>query len=189
MSRSELIDKIEQLLTGHNPVSEECHVVYLMVEIRKIIDQEHSKATYPVLKFYADWAVHSKKDVVTAEMKQVTKDMYDSAVAQINAPYGLLPEGSANPIRDFAYMEQLKSEMATFLTAQGITDVLTVNKTTWVAFVGLMVKVLENQPIVKPVPEVSELRFEPANVGCVIAIMMFAEPVNGNAYYRYGNAY
>jgi hypothetical protein len=157
-----------------------------MVEIRKVLDHEQSSMTYPALKFYADWMVHTRKDYVGSEMRSLITKMYRAALDEIR---GFGVPVAPNAIRDFAYMEGLKTELSSFLGVHAIQDTLTTAKPMWVAFVALMVKVLENQPIVAPTPDVAELILDPANVGCVIARMTFNNAVDGNTYYRLMSAY
>ncbi len=101
MAREKIIEKLNRFLTDHNPLAEECHVVYLMVEIRKVIDHEKSNATYPLLKFYSDWTVHTEKGHITPEIKQMMEVMYKTAEMEIKNP-ALRKAGS--PIMQFAYM-------------------------------------------------------------------------------------
>jgi hypothetical protein len=187
MANPEVVEKMKAFLTLHSPATEECHVVYVMVEVRKVIDQEKSRDTYPLLKFYADWTVHSRKDQVTKEMKEIVRQMFDAAAAEINSPlHGLVDR---RRIRNFAYMKDLQSEIRAFLINHGIDDNLTPTKAIWVGFVQLLVKVLESQPIVEPIEEVPYVQFEPAAHGCVILRVMFTSPVRGHTHFDYMNAY
>ncbi len=43
MAREEVIDKLNDFLVQHSPLTEECHVVYLMVAVRKILEHEKDK--------------------------------------------------------------------------------------------------------------------------------------------------
>src|SRR3989344_7144973 len=86
MGRTEIIKKLGDFLPAHDPLTEECQVVYLMVEVRKIIDHEKSGATYPLLKFYGDWTVHTEKSYITSEIKQVMEEMYKTEEADIANP-------------------------------------------------------------------------------------------------------
>ena len=64
MAREEIIEKLDEFLSSHSPLMEECHIVYLMVEIRKILDHErdHRKnGEFSLLRFYCDWTVHTEK--------------------------------------------------------------------------------------------------------------------------------
>ena len=73
MSSNEISDKLRAFVDRYCPLTEECHAVYLMVELRKIIDQQQLKLS--LLKFYADWTVHSSKDRITPEVRQVSENL------------------------------------------------------------------------------------------------------------------
>jgi len=186
MARDEIVEKLNNFLTSHNPVTEECQIVYLMVEVRKIIDHEKSNKKYPLLKFYSDWTVHTEKDYVTPEMKKMMEVMYKTAEIEIENP-ALRKAGS--PIMQFAYMEGLGKETKDFLENHGMDSTLTTQKDKWLAFIMLLVKVLENQPIIAPTPKVEFFVFEPANAGCVIGVLKFKQAIGKYDFYRFMNAY
>lgn len=186
MGREDIIKKLRDFLQTHDPLTEECHVVYLMVEIRKVIDHEKSGATYPLLKFYGDWTVHTEKSHITSEIKQVMEEMYKTAEADIANP-ALRKSGSS--IMRFAYMEGLGHEMKSFLENHGAEPFLAQEKSRWLEFVKLLVKILENQPIINPAPNIESFFFEPANARCVIGVLKFKQLVGGEPLYRFGNAY
>jgi hypothetical protein len=54
----DIITKLQRELA--RPVVSECQVVYLLVEIRKIIDAEPDPRPWKALKLYCDWAVHTE---------------------------------------------------------------------------------------------------------------------------------
>ena len=186
MAREEIIEKLSSFLTNHDPLTEECHIVYLIVEIRKVIDHEKSNTTYPLLKFYGDWAVHTEKDHITAEIRQMMEAMYKTAEMEIKNP-ALRKAGSS--IMQFAYMEGLGQEMKSFLENHGIAPFLAEDENKWIEFVKLLVKVLENQPIISPTPDIESFFFEPANAGCVIGILRFKQQIDRYNFYRFINAY
>ena len=188
MFKDVMVNKLQGLFSLHDPLSEEAHVVYFMVEARKIIDEhDKSAARFPLLKFYADWTAHTQKDRITPEIEQMSEEMYGYAVRVINAPHGMLDEKSK--ALEFAYMESLSAEVGAFLAEVGVSTDLTTNKDKWIDFASLLVKVLENQPINNPSPNVSRIIFEPANVRCVALRIDFKAPVNGNHWYMMKNAY
>src|SRR2546422_11205054 len=65
-----LLRKIrEQLERG---ISTECQVVYLLVEIRKLLDRERtSGAQYGSLRLYCNWAVHV--ELSKAQAQEIVK--------------------------------------------------------------------------------------------------------------------
>ncbi len=187
MSKTEIVGKVERFLREHAPITEECHAVYLMVELRKLIDEEASPSPYKILRFYADWTVHSRKDRVTSEMKRVITDVFEAAASEIRTRHTLLPNRDA--IRAFAYMDALRDDVVALLAEHGIADTMTMPKANWLAFVQRLVKVLEGQPIMTPTEDVETVCFETAREGCVIGRIVFREPIDGFPYYDYMNAY
>ena len=186
MSQQEIINKLDDFLRIHPQLTEECQVVYLMVEIRKIIDHEKSSSTYPLLKFYSDWTVHTEKDHISPEIQQMMEAIYKTAKSDIANP-ALRKAGS--PIMQFAYMEGLGQEMKSFLENHGVDPSLATKKDKWIEFVKLLVKILENQPINNPSANIESFFFEPANAGCVIGVLKFKNPIGEQPLYRFGNAY
>ena|SRR2546426_1138790 len=190
MSRSELIDKLEGFLGVHVPLSEECHVVYVMVEIRKILDHERSvdaeqTKKHRLLRFYCDWAVHTEKSRITEEIRVIVADIFEAAKDHIEN--GWMREGSSR-LMNFAHMKDLQSEMQSFLSDRGISSAL-VQGDQWVHFVELLVKVLENQPILNPTDTVESFAFLPVAEGSVRGLIKFAHPINGWPAYQFLNAY
>lgn len=59
MGRHSIIDKLDHELK-HLPIRRESQVVYLLAEIRKVIEheREHSPGCYEVLELFCNWALH-----------------------------------------------------------------------------------------------------------------------------------
>ena len=183
MSQSEILQKLEAFLRSHIPFSEECHAVYLLVEIRKLLHHERLGDKYPILTFYADWSVHTDKDF-TRDIQSTTAKMYEEVVFRITA--GVAVSGQPK-IVGFIYMEDLQADLARFLGEHGLDDSL-VETANWSAFVTLLVKVLVDQPINNPSTGVKSLAFLPAADGCVRGEMVFTNPVEGHNAYQFGDA-
>ena len=60
MTRSAIIVKLEQLLA--KGINTEAEALYLMVEIRKLLEQQQAKRQYEYLTFHCDWALHATLD-------------------------------------------------------------------------------------------------------------------------------
>jgi len=59
MSRNQIVEKLGLFLTS-GPIDSEAAAVYLMVELRKILDHAYDKETdLTLLRFYCDWVVHT----------------------------------------------------------------------------------------------------------------------------------
>jgi len=181
MGRLDIIEKLNRFLGEHNPLSEECHVVYLMVEIRKILDHERDtghKNEYPLLRFYSDWIVHTSKDKITIEMERIINEVFRDIKLQIENPNSVR---SMTPVMQFAYKQQLEIEMKKFLGEHQLSTSVT-GAEKWVHFVSLLVKVLENQPIKNPTEDVIEFCFYPAAPRCVQGMVTFKQPIKGKAF-------
>jgi len=57
MYRKNIIVKLQKFLQSHSKFEEECEAVYLLAEIRKIIEKNNK---YKTLCFYCNWILHSK---------------------------------------------------------------------------------------------------------------------------------
>ena len=68
--------KLERFFNERLPFTEEWQIVYLLVEIRKILDRGNNRK-YPLLRFYADWAVHTAKDRINSEIKTIMERILD----------------------------------------------------------------------------------------------------------------
>lgn len=185
MGRIEIVEKLDTFLNNHAPFTEECHTVYLLVEIRKILDHDKNMK-YPLLRFYADWSVHTEKDKITKEMEAIMNDIYQDVAKRITDPYHL--ERGKVKIVDFVYMEDLQAETEKFLQEYGLPTML-INKANWLEFVKLSVKVLADQPINKPCADIERFSFIPAANDCVGVRIDFSHKVGTYDYYQLRNAY
>jgi hypothetical protein len=189
VGKPEIARKLNTLLEIHQPLTEECQAVYLVVEIRKYLDQLDARGSnFKLLRFYCDWAVHTRKDRHLAHIAPVIEEMYSNARQEIQ---GKVAQGSAVT---FMYFTALRSEMRTFFESVGIDTRLTNNDELWTAYAKLMASILADQPIVEPTDQVRLCTFEPAAENCVSGRIEFTNPIEGAnkksfSYYSFANAY
>jgi hypothetical protein len=186
MATQDIIAKLQRLLAKH-PLAEESDVVYLLVEIRKALERQAEELKYPFLKFYADWAVHSQKDRVTASMRQVIADVEAAATYEVREQHQDV--AVQEPIRDFAFMHKLRSEVRAWLAAYGVNDGLTTDDTAWRFFVEMLAGVLEDQPIVEPTKGIRAVTFVRSRAGFLTTRIEFVAPVRGETHFDYEEAY
>jgi len=117
-------------------------------------------------------------------MRQILEGVYTSTKAHIESPRRRF---SAPAVNTFAYMQQLQEEVRSFLSARSLDTTLADGG--WTLFVQLLVKILEDQPIVNPTDTISSFSFVPAADRCVRCVVRFKQPINGLDYYEYANAY
>lgn len=192
MGKHEIKYKLDTFFDLHQPLTEECHAVYLMVEIRKLLDRTTREGTdFPLLRFYCDWTLHTQKDKHLNHISPIINRMYDDIRKQLQlAPW----QGSVTDVIDFMYFKSLQVEMDTFFRSLGITTSLTTDDTQWLAYISLMVSILSDQPIINPIPEVSRFSFQPATRNCVCGVVEFTKSIHGwdekdYDHYTFMNAY
>lgn len=191
MGRSQIVEKLNDFLNkGH--INSEPGAVYLIVELRKILDHAYDKNTgYPLLRFYCDWVVHTKKSQNLQHIAPIVRKVYDDVKTQIEQSSFPLPGKSE--VVGFIYMDALKMEMEDLFKKESLPLSLFVKKD-WISFIGSLVQVLTDQPILNPIPEVPCLVLVPANPGCICGIMEFSQPIiayDGKSYdhFNFKNAY
>lgn len=163
MSAPEIMDKLRAFLAAHDPMSEECHAVYLMVELRKITEHFDVAANFPIFVFYADWTVHTAKDRRHGPITKIANDM----VAEVRARPGL---PRLQPVVRFASMQDLRREIAPLLKSLGLDPSLALDDHKWRPFVGLLSEVLANQPINDPTPDVRCITIRPGGDVCELVL-------------------
>jgi hypothetical protein len=60
MGRHVIVEKLQQELD--KGITCEAQLVYVLVEIRKLLEITHRAEKYPALSFHRDWALHSRMD-------------------------------------------------------------------------------------------------------------------------------
>lgn len=117
-------------------ITKECQVVYIMVEIRKLLDRTKSK--YPLLRFYCNWALHIEINKISGA-REILEKMAEKR-------YSL--EGM-----HFIDFSHLYKELESFLSTNGLTAEFMGDYRKWFNFKKLLVEVLIDCPIkIQPEP-------------------------------------
>lgn len=110
------------------PIDTEPRVMYLMVEIRKVL--EHEDLKYGALRFYCDWIVHTKLD------RSYAYSVYDEV--SNNTTEGL----------DIISFRKLKEEMSSFLQTRNLPTDLLIDDN-WELFRDNLIEILIDTPVQK----------------------------------------
>lgn len=189
MTEEEILNKLNIFLKNRVSFKEECEVVYLMIEIRKILEREKN-GKYSILRFYCDWTVHIQKDRITEDMKKIIIKVYERVKEEIEN--GQVVRGD---IIKFIYMQQLQKEMIDFFDEIELSNNFRKDEF-WLSFLKLFVKILENQPIVnyKSDIKIKTFCFIPSPEEAVVGVIVFKNRIlgkNGKSYdyYKFANVY
>jgi len=140
-SRNDIVEKLRKFLLNHPTLKEECEVVYLMVEIRKILD--HGSNSYKTLRFYCNWVLH--KELSQEKTTKLLSDIFET-----NIDFKEGGRENARKIksvgRNFFKLDKFKKELKEFFKDNHLPmDLLNKN---WWTFGKLLLEIIKECPIV-----------------------------------------
>lgn len=112
-------------------IEKECQVIYIMLNIRKALDDLSGK--YPLLKFNCNWALHikiNKTSPIKKSLKEADKDL--------------------NKIIDFVYLCPLKDQLREFLEELSLPSEIVKKSEKWENFRKLLHRILIDTPFIEP---------------------------------------
>ncbi len=172
-----LINKLKKFLSDHDPVTEECHVVYLLVEIRKLMDRiECKEDKYKILRFYCNWALHTKKSRQLDVISSVVTGIEESIFGGHASPDGQFwPSGNSHV--QFIYKKELQQNMTKFFSKYSLpTDIFTTDK--WKRFISLLIQVLIDQPIELNGKKIKSLCFRTAYQAANLEVTLYDDTLH-----------
>lgn len=162
--RLEIVEKLDKFLLKHMPFSEECEVVYLLIEIRKIMEHDN-ESRYKLLRFFCDWTVHTKKDRQMEGIIGIVKKI-DELVSSVDK----ITTEQNEQILKFFEMKELRDEFSQFLLNHSLSNILCTVDNNWSTFVDILTQVLSNQPIMNPIKTVKSIEIISNSLGSQITI-------------------
>lgn len=111
----QIIEKLKAEI--HRGFDQESQVVYLLVGVRKVIEQEGLSDEYPYLKFHCDWVLHSE---LNRSFSQRIIREFDSAHSQIISGGEMPANGEASKISG---MDYFREQLDKFFRTYGMRDV------------------------------------------------------------------
>ena len=174
MGEDEIKRKLGMLLA--KPIADESLVVHFMVLSRKLLDRLKARGhkDYSVVRFYADWCVHTEKDRLTSTIKAAMRQI-EKALTEKEEDFNW---HAWNEHVNFIQFTEFRRELVSLLSheSQLSTDAID-EPEMWQAFVSSLVGVLVDQPIKKPSKAIEYFCFRPSPAGRVTwAIKMSHHP-------------
>jgi hypothetical protein len=145
MTRSAIVAKVQALLA--KGVATEADALYLMVEVRKLLEQQEAKKQYEYLTFHCDWAVHS---VLRGATAQKILKLFDDASIHLKTGLELhdLPRLLKIEIDRISKMRYFEEQMGAFLNNNDLPSLETTRSDGWIHFLHLYTKIVEDCPLV-----------------------------------------
>lgn len=141
---------------------QEIIVVYFMVELRKVLDHKRERSNFKTLRFYADWCVHTSKDKITPEMKNLLsllcKELNHNKKksAQIKSSRSIL-------INEIINKDCLRREIKSLLEQEGAIGSVDITEgPDWDDFLNATTRILQNQSLINPGGDVQKITFLPS---------------------------
>ncbi len=142
----EIITKLKSALS--EPIEKECQVVYILAEIRKLVERLKGKTNFPVLNFYGNWVLHSKIDDTSA-IRPLLEKIEQSI---INKNYDVWAVWAMIDFEEFC------REIGLFLNKQNINNPFADRKY-WEKFRKLLVDILIDCPLKPNYGDMDEFYF------------------------------
>jgi hypothetical protein len=136
MGSHQIVDKLR--LEFKQPIVAESQVVYILVEIGKLLEHGNKKKDFPTINFYRNWAVHTRldrSDFADALVRNFDDFIADSSVVMLDCFQKLLkPESLRSELRSFCEYFQLEFPPC----SDGLL---------WKNFVKYLARVLDETPL------------------------------------------
>jgi hypothetical protein len=141
VGRDAIINKLELALIA--PISSEQQVVYLLVEIRKLLERDKKAKSYRALQFCCDWAVHPVMD--RADALYILKKL-DQGIETLVRSQGTAVDIFTKARVDADPMLRLSSDLKTFLSEYSLPAAI-VTRDRFSEFLNYYTRVIEDCPL------------------------------------------
>lgn len=141
MSTPDIIKKLKKELD--RGIASEARAVYLLTEVRKLIERDKAKGSYPNLKFHCDWVLHAK---LTGPGAQDILRQFDAAhplLRDQKLELHDLPPMLRREIDRISKMKSFREELGLLLADYGLPPL----KRGWTHFLHLYAKIVEDIPL------------------------------------------
>jgi hypothetical protein len=154
-----------------NAIKSECAVIYLLAEVRKILEVDDPQRTRGSLWMYCHWALHVDLDSpkTTIDFLKRVDLWVCNSVAYLTPRPGWKFLDEVYLFRDFVYLETFRQQLGDFLRQYSLPDSLTSNDDAWFAFLAAYGGVIEDGTLSmksdknKEIDAVEEVTFKKGN--------------------------
>ncbi len=131
----DIVGKLEALL--NQPIDSECKVVYLLAEVRKLLERDDPEHKMGSLWMYCHWALH-----VDLESPKTTEGFLEKVDRWVtNTVAYLTPSGAwtfreeYNLFKDFVYLNTFRHQLRVFLAAYKLPTTVCSDNSQWNRFI------------------------------------------------------
>jgi hypothetical protein len=142
MSQRDIIEKLREHLAG--PVDTECKAVYLLCEVRKLLDRQLPDPMPFALRLYCHWAVHvdlSRPKTTMPFLEKVDEYIFDMLYAKRTNQTIVAEEAL---FREFVFLATFRKELSQFLASHQLPTSLCDKDSRWFTFLAAFAGVIED---------------------------------------------
>jgi len=142
--KDDLLIKLRNALT--QPITRECEALYIMVEIRKVLDhlkkQDRRDKRYGVIRFYCDWAMHIS---MSKESARIVVSIVDQELDKPRGePWEWDPDMKVHSVFLFS---RLSHDLRRFLNDHDLPSQIVDDPGMWRLFLTLYVAIVSDCPL------------------------------------------
>lgn len=139
----DILEKLEKQL--NKGIDTEAEASYLLIEIRKFLEQRGLKGHFEYLKFYCDWIAHPG---LAGPMAQKVLKQFDEANVHLKAGIKMdqLPPGLQREIDRLSKFQYFHEELSKFLADNKLPAMTAKRDDGWAHFFHLYTKIIEDCP-------------------------------------------
>jgi len=160
MEKNELIVKLKEVLPENEKSSIHSEKINeILMLIRHLVESD-KRYDFFIIKFYCDWILHPKKNIIPAKMKFLFQEV-------------LKDEDSF--VQRFLEARDLYSELKKFFKAFNLPKTIINDAIFWQSFKSEIFRRLVNRPVIKPIPEIAEIRFQDCAGFCLFLAIRYSK--------------
>ena len=143
MARHSIVEKLEHFLRQRKGIRTEAEVVYVLVELRKLLEHDNTKAKSPVLNFYCNWVVHTKLESspIADRIIRLMDNLHAYMVSKTNTAI------SIDDLRALLDQSSLRKELGALLSRCGLPTTFCDDDTNWNRFQRALGAVIQDAPL------------------------------------------
>ena len=149
MARHSIVEKLSRELS--QSIETERQVVYLLVEVRKLVELGQDAGRYDTLKFCCDWIAHP---LLTGPMAQQIVRQFDKAHQQTEAIHEAaagqrvdLDWGFMREFEAIVRLSTFREQLTTYLQSHDLDPMRATSDEHWPMFVAHFARIIEDCPL------------------------------------------
>jgi len=140
--KDDIVTKLNREFAEH--IASERQVVYILVEVRKLLEQQNVLQTFPTLRMCSNWAVHPKLNHSDAQLVLGYFDAYELEHQKSGITVQEFP---LEPLQSLMSLKAFRAELVKGLAPYGVNVDVLQNDVFWQSFIQHYAAVIQDCPL------------------------------------------